>query len=486
MSVSAEYRNALEAGTTLNEYRLESVLGAGGFGITYLARDVFLDKSVAVKEYLPRDLALRALDGSVAPVSTGHRFDYQWGLDRFIQEASALARVSHPHIVRVHRHFELNGTGYMVMDFEQGESLTQFVERAPLPPEDEIRRLLMPLLDGLAAIHAENILHRDIKPASIFIRSDGQPVLLDFGAARAVGSATRSLNAVLTKGYTPLEQYSPDGNPGPWSDLYALAGVLFRMVTGRNPPDAVTRLQLDTVPAALHAARGRYSAVMLQTISRGLSVNAGSRPRSVAGWRALLESAAVHGQAGTAPTTAVIGAALKTVVKSPAAGAQATVRTAVSAPDHSEAWKRLTLAVFWLVVISIGISWYLKREIEPAPAPAIAAPSAKRAPVQVEVVQAPPLAELPVSPAISAPPADVVLVKPVELSQGRVPERMASEFRGADRDGDGYLAPAEVEERFPLIAKELAIVDRDGDGLISIEEFAEWRLQPVERRPLRK
>jgi hypothetical protein len=485
MSESAVYRNALEPGSTLNEYRLKSVLGAGGFGITYLAWDGHLEKPVAIKEYLPGDLALRALDGSVVPVSTDHHNDYRWGLDRFIQEARTLARFSHPHIVRVNRYFELNGTGYMVMDYEEGESLQQHLKHAPLPPEDELRRLLLPLLDGLAAVHAANFLHRDIKPANIYIRSDGRPVLLDFGAARATGGATRSLTAVLTPGYAPLEQYSSDGRQGPWSDIYALAGVLFRIVTDRNPPDAVARLQNDTVDAALQSARGRYSAALIAAIGRALAVKAESRPQSVADWRALFEAAPARaGTAATALPVAPVTAAARP------GGVTAAPRTAPVATDHGEAWRRIGWTAFWAIAAILAVSWYLKRQPEPAPAPAVAAPSAKRAPVQVEVVQAP---ALPAVPGAPGPPAEIVVVKPVEAPRSevipgaaQVPERVAQEFRGADRNGDGYLAPAEVEGRFPFIAREFARVDRDGDRRISLDEFAELRRQQFERGPLRK
>ena len=263
MGDSTEYRNALEMGTTLSEYQLKSVLGVGGFGMTYLAWDANLEKHVAIKEYLPGDLALRALDGSVVPVSTDHQYDYQWGLERFIIEARTLARFSHPHIVRVNRYFEANGTGYMVMDYEEGESLSQWLKRAPLPPETELRRILLPLLDGLAAVHAAQFLHRDIKPSNIFMRANGTPVLLDFGAARATGGGTRSLTAVLTPGYAPLEQYATDGKQGPWSDIYAMGGVLYRAVTDRNPPDAVSRLQDDAVKAGLAAAQDAWLAEAL-------------------------------------------------------------------------------------------------------------------------------------------------------------------------------------------------------------------------------
>ncbi|MGH8620774.1 MAG: serine/threonine-protein kinase, partial [Burkholderiales bacterium] len=238
----------------LLEYRLESVLGAGGFGMTYLGRDTHLEKQVAIKEYLPTDLVVRALDGSIMPITGELQAEYQWGLERFLQEARTLAKFSHPHIVRVNRYFQANGTGYMVMDYEQGESLYQMLKRGVQPDEAGLKSILMPLLDGLRAVHAAGFLHLDIKPSNIFVRESGSPVLIDFGAARhAVGGATRSLTSVLTPGYAPLEQYSSDGHQGPWSDLYALAGVAYRVLVKENPPDAVSRMKGDTLSGKLAA-----------------------------------------------------------------------------------------------------------------------------------------------------------------------------------------------------------------------------------------
>ncbi|HXF67737.1 MAG TPA: serine/threonine-protein kinase, partial [Burkholderiales bacterium] len=249
MSDTTIYRNALPLKSMLLEYRLEAVLGAGGFGMTYLGWDTHLEKHVAIKEYLPVELAVRALDGSVVPVTTEHEYNYRWGLERFILEARTLAKFSHPHIVRVMRYFEANATGYMVMDYERGESLNLRLGRGPAPDEAQLEAILLPLLDGLQAVHEAGFLHRDIKPSNIFIRESGGPVLLDFGAARqAIGGATKSLTSVLTPGYAPLEQYSSDGRQGPWSDIYALAGVLYRALTGENPPDAVSRMKNDPVP----------------------------------------------------------------------------------------------------------------------------------------------------------------------------------------------------------------------------------------------
>ena len=159
----------------LQEYRIEQVLGAGGFGITYRAHDTHLEKDVAIKEYLPGELAMRAPDGKVVAQATEREAGYKWRLERFLQEARTLAKFGHPHIVRVQRYFEANATAYMVMEYEKGDPLKTVLQLDPQPPEAKLKALLAPLLDGLAAIHAAGFLHRDIKPDNIFVRADGPP-----------------------------------------------------------------------------------------------------------------------------------------------------------------------------------------------------------------------------------------------------------------------------------------------------------------------
>lgn len=484
MSESTVYRNALDLNSTLGEYRLESILGTGGFGITYLARDTHLEKQVAIKEYLPGELAVRALDGSVVPVSTDHRNDYQWGLDRFIQEARTLARFSHPHIVRVNRYFESNGTGYMVMDYEEGESLGQMLKRVAQPPEAELRRILLPLLDGLAAVHAAKFLHRDIKPGNIFIRSNGSPVLIDFGAARANIGGTHGMTAVLTPGFAPLEQYATDGRQGPWTDLYAMAGVLFRVVTGQNPPDAVSRLQNDTVASTLAGARGRYSEPLLRAIEWGLKVRLELRPQSVAEWRAAFEAQAQLQAPGMPPrATAPATATTADVVTRP--------RPLPERSNPGANWRRLGLGALLLLALLVGMDWY-KRHPQQQPQPQPQPPPVVTAPV------VPPAEPAPIPPTVETVPAPTVdasssrEVTPATDPRERPPrpervpdrlhERGSAEFRHADRDGDGYLSPAEVEGRFPVIAHEFNRVDRDGDRRISAEEFAHLRRMQQERR----
>ena len=289
----ADVTNALPSGYALHEYRVESVLGAGGFGLTYLATDSNLNLTVALKEYLPNEYASRGEDSTVQPKSATAAETFQWGLQRFLDEARTLASFHHPSIVRVMRFFEANRTGYMVMEFVQGFPLSDWITaRRPLP-----QLLLLPivasLLDGLEVIHKAGYLHRDIKPANIFIRDEGGPVLLDFGSARQLISGRQELTAVVSPGFAPLEQYHAHGKQGPWSDIYALGGVLYWMVTGSKPIEATARVREDSlVPAAKAAIQGVYGADLLAAIDWALMPNEEERPKSIAEFRrALLGSA---------------------------------------------------------------------------------------------------------------------------------------------------------------------------------------------------
>jgi len=284
---------ALPPGTLLMEYRVTGLLGAGAFGITYLARDAHLDKDVAIKEYLPSAYAARAADGHVVALTPQQEQDYRWGLERFSQEARTLARFSHPNIVRVNRYFESNGTGYMVMDYERGEALKAFVRAHPFPPEAKLKALIAPLLDGLEKVHACGFLHRDIKPDNIFLRQDAGPVLIDFGSARrTAGASGQALTTIVSPGYAPFEQYTTSKQQGPWSDIYSLGGVLFFLVTGHSPPDALTRMKGDTLGERLAAMRRYYNPAFLDAIAWSLALEESARPRDVAAWRNALLAAA--------------------------------------------------------------------------------------------------------------------------------------------------------------------------------------------------
>jgi serine/threonine protein kinase len=278
--------NALPGGHALLEYRIEKLLGVGGFGLTYLATDSNLNLRVALKEYLPGDLALRGADQSIAPRSADTEETFGWGKQRFLDESRTLASFRHPNIVRVMRFFEANGSAYMVMEFVEGAALGDWIKtRRPLA-EPLVAAMAGPLLDGLDVVHKSGFLHRDIKPGNIYMRDDGTPVLLDFGSAR---QRAAELTAVVTPGYAPFEQYHTQGNQGPWSDLYALGGVLYWMVTGNPPAEAAARVREDKMPSALTVGdHRRFRPEFLNAIDWALQPFEDKRPQSVSEWRAKL------------------------------------------------------------------------------------------------------------------------------------------------------------------------------------------------------
>jgi serine/threonine protein kinase len=282
------YNHALSKGTRIDSYEVQDVLGVGGFGITYRAHDHTLNQTVAIKEYLPDGLAYRLPDGETLT----HRSEtdvkhYRYGLDRFLDEARTLAKFRDPSIVRVIRFIEANGTAYLVMDFESGDSLAQRLRARGVLSGDEILAMLGPLLQGLRNVHAEQFLHRDVKPANIVLRSEGTPVLLDFGAARlALGEHTKALTAMVTPGYAPFEQYHTKDRQGPWTDLYSVGATIYHCMTGMPPAAATERVaalydgEADPVARPLELASQSYSPLLLETVRWLLAPHAKDRPQS--------------------------------------------------------------------------------------------------------------------------------------------------------------------------------------------------------------
>ena len=290
--------DVLAPGTRLEEFAIERELGAGGFGVTYLAYDHSLGRRVAIKEYLPHDWGTRRTDGGVGPRSSAHAKDYSWGLERFLEEARVLARLHHPHIVQVYRVIEAWGTAYMVTEYVEGRSLAEALRAEGPWAEARVLGLLDALTVGLAEVHAAGLVHRDIKPANVMLRGDGSPVLIDFGAARqAVGRQSRSVTAVLTPGYAPFEQYSTKGVQGPWTDVYAPGAVAYEAVSGRVPEEAPARMEDDTLPPVAAVAGHGVSAVFASAIGSALALRRQDRPQSLSDWCRLLGLASARGTA---------------------------------------------------------------------------------------------------------------------------------------------------------------------------------------------
>jgi serine/threonine protein kinase len=408
--------HALPLGTRIRDYQILGLLGEGGFGIVYLAMDVLLERQVAIKEYLPTSIAWRGASTLEVAVRVARdQKTFALGLRSFVNEARLLARFDHPSLIKVHRFWEENGTAYMVMPFYRGRTLQRTLERlGRRPSEAELRAWVAPLMDALQVMHAEKCYHRDISPDNVLITESG-PMLLDFGAARRViGDVQRALTVVLKPGFAPIEQYgdTPGLQQGAWTDVYALAGMLFAAITSRRPPPAVSRLMDDPMPKVSEVAAGHYSAAFLQAIDRGLALKPKDRPQSVAEFRALMDDPHYVAPAiepavtmpvdldisldfpPTPPTpmtpTRVAGAPSRTP---PAPSAPATARSLPSAAGLQASLgtrQRLSLLVAALALLALlGLVYSLYRdsqggapdtgrEVEPpaaAPASAVAPPT---------------------------------------------------------------------------------------------------------------
>lgn len=283
---------ALPPGYRLDGLEFAGVIGQGGFGITYSAVEISVGRRVAVKELLPESIATRLGGSTVQPLGSGRKDDWEWARQRFLEEACMLARFSHPAIVGVQRLIEANGTVYVVMDFIEGESLGQRWNRIGREEsEKSLMELMGPLLDGIEEIHAQGLLHRDIKPDNVLVNHRGQSVLIDFGSAReAVGHRTVSMTSIVSHGYSPIEQYQTRGRMGPWTDIYALGAVMYRGITGEKPPMAADRILDDDYQSLITRGFDKFGVTVLGGIDWALRTRPEERPRTVKQWREVLTS----------------------------------------------------------------------------------------------------------------------------------------------------------------------------------------------------
>jgi len=293
---------ALPVGYRLFWYEIRAVLGQGGFGITYLAHDTNLDQPVAIKEYLPVLCATRGAEQHIVPLADALASDYEWGLGRFLEEGKVLAKFDHPSVVRVHSVFEALGTAYLVMRYEEGETLESLLKRSRSLSESALRRILYDVMSGLETVHAAGFIHRDVKPGNLYLRRNGQALLIDFGAARqALSTQTQTVTALVSPGYAPFEQYRSDGAAqGPWTDIYGLGATAYRVITGRAPLPAVDRSHRiidghgDGQPRLTELDIEGYSWGFLAAVDRALAFREQERPRTIASWRELFEIEEPH------------------------------------------------------------------------------------------------------------------------------------------------------------------------------------------------
>lgn len=352
-------RGVLPPGTSLQRYEILSVLGQGGFGITYRARDTQLNRDVAIKEYLPSALAVRDGATLVLPRSTQMAGEFALGRQRFVDEGRTLATLQRaPSIVRVFDFIEANGTAYIVMELVPGITLEERLSRGRTLSPAEIDRILGPLLDGLAQVHAIDFLHRDIKPANILLDESGSPTLIDFGAARAaIAGQTLAATAVFTPGYAAAEQFTA-ARQGPWTDIYGLSATLYHAITGAPPPSAFDRMLDETYEPLARRMPVGFAPGLLIGIDAGLAVRASDRPQSIAGWRPILSQA---GPPGTQVTVKLA---------KPAETAPANTASAPPAPARRPVTLWIGLAAAAIALAAGGV--YLTAE-KPAPPPQQAA-----------------------------------------------------------------------------------------------------------------
>lgn len=273
---------SLTPGLKLDNYKIESVLGGGGFSIVYLAHDNDNNK-VVIKEYMPSRIATRSEKNEVIPNSDLNTERFAHGRRLFFQEASTLVNLKHHNIVNVINFFRANGTVYMVMDYEEGVNLQNYIKKHKGNlSEALLGAVFIPLLEGLSLIHSSGLLHLDIKPGNIHLRNGADPLLLDFGAVHEMMHSRQfQPNQVITPGFSPTEQLDPGGYVGPWTDIYAIGATIRACIEGTPPPPSPKRREKDTMRPAINAFRKKYSAELLKAIDWSMEVDPMIRPQKV-------------------------------------------------------------------------------------------------------------------------------------------------------------------------------------------------------------
>jgi len=280
--MAAQIPEPLASGYRLAEYTIDRKIGGGGFSMVYLAFDA-AGQPVVIKEYLPDGMVMRETDGKVLPISEEKEKTFRQGMKYFFDEGRTLANIRHPNVVEVENFFRANETVYMVMKYERGKTLQRHIHDVQAEPMREgfIRSVFIQLLNGLREVHARRLLHFDIKPSNIYIRFDGSPLLIDFGAARQALVAEHRSVPMYTPGFAAPEQYSQRDRLGPWTDIYGIGASMYACVAKHPPPPANERQQEDKMLPVAKEFAGGYSAEFLELIDRLLLLAYTDRPQSV-------------------------------------------------------------------------------------------------------------------------------------------------------------------------------------------------------------
>ncbi len=305
---------ALQPGSHIGDLQINAILGVGAFGITYLVTDPAIGTRFALKEYLPSKHVSRQDDGKVLPINKQSEQIFKSGLKSFLNEARIVAALDHPNIVKVLRYFEANGTAYFLMPYYQGQPLHHLLESGGAFNREDAKALMLPLMDALEYIHAEGVVHQDVKPANIYMTRNGDPVLLDFGVAAADGNGTATANNLGSAGYAAPEQAAANGNIGPWTDIYALAATLYRCVSGRIPASATDRQERldagydDPLTAFSELAPTGLYGGLTDAVELGLKLPPKERPGDVGQWKKSFKSLDWH-------RSVVVGGSTETYAK---------------------------------------------------------------------------------------------------------------------------------------------------------------------------
>jgi serine/threonine protein kinase len=333
----ADSLNPLAVGSRLQEFVIESVIGAGGFGIVYRANDTQLHRTVAIKEYMPSSMAARSEGATISLRSASHAEDFEAGKANFISEARMLARFKHAALIEVFRFWEQNSTAYMATPFYEGKTFKQRLREAEnRPNEVTLKSVLLPVLDALEHMHLEQVYHRDVSPDNIMVLNDGRPILLDLGAARRLETENAQALTVLVKpGYAPIEQYAGDSSvqQGAWTDIYGWGATAYYALTGKPPPPSASRIMSDSIVKLAKAGLTEYSNDFLMAIDAALEVRPDDRPQNIASLKAIFDVAGPTLDVERIEAAKPIMPSISTVLTAPSLSTAAKVP--VAAPQTS-------------------------------------------------------------------------------------------------------------------------------------------------------